>query len=43
MLFRIANREDTDQKQSDLGVRMSRSFWQATSVRNFRSHTVGND
>ena len=43
MLVRIANREDTDQKkQSDLGLRcLSRSFYQATSVGNFRTMTVG--
>ena len=42
----IANREHPDQsaseqKQSDLGLPcLSRPFWQATSVRNFRTFTV---
>ena len=42
MLFRIANREDPDQTaSSDLGLHcLSSSFWQATSVRNFRTFTV---
>ena len=39
MLARIANREDPE---SDLGLHcLSRPFWQATSVRNFRTFTVG--
>ena len=38
---RIANGNDPDQKQSDLCLRcLSRSFWQANSVRNFRTLTV---
>ena len=41
MLIRIANREDPDQKQSDLGLCcLSRPFWQETSVRNFRTFTI---
>ena len=38
----IANKEDPDQKQSDLGLRcLSRLFWQAaTSVQIFRTLTV---
>ena len=43
MLVRIAIMEDLDQmkKQSDLGLCcLSRPFWQATSVRNFRAFTV---
>ena len=41
MLARIANREDPDgKKQSDLGLRcLSRPFWQALSVRDFRTFT----
>ena len=43
MLVRITNRENPDQtaeKQSDLGLRcLSRPFWQATSVQNFRTFT----
>ena len=43
MFVRIANRVDPDQtakllKQSDLGLHcLSRPFWPATSVRNFRA------
>ena len=44
MLVRIAIREDPDQtalEQSDLDLRcLSRLFWQATSVRNFRIFTI---
>ena len=41
MEVRIANREDPDQTASDLGLLyLSRLFWQATSVRNFRIFTV---
>ena len=42
MLARIANREDPDQTASSaLGLPcLSRPFWQATSVRNFRTFTV---
>ena len=45
MLVKIANREGPDQmllkKQSDLGMRcLSRLFWQASSVRIFRTFTV---
>ena len=44
MLVRIANREDPDQtlvKQSDLGLGfLYRPFYQATSVRNFRTFIV---
>ena len=45
MLARIANGEDPDQTaseaQSDLGLHcLSRSFWQATRVRNFRTVTI---
>ena len=43
ILVRIANREDPDRTasedslKSDLGLHcLSRSFWQATSVQNFR-------
>ena len=44
MLVRIANREDPDQTASSdtagLGLYcLSRHFWQATSVRNFRTST----
>ena len=39
MLVRITNREDPD--QSDLGLHcLSRPFWQATSVQNFRTFSV---
>ena len=42
MLVRIANREDRIQKQSDLGLHcLSMLLWQSTSVRNFRTFTVG--
>ena len=40
MLARIANRKDPDQtaSESDLGLHcLSRPFWQATKVRNFRT------
>ena len=47
MPVRIANREDPTlfrlflQKQSDLGLHcLSRPFWQATSVQNFRTSSV---
>ena len=45
MLVRIANREYSDQTassdQSDLGLHcMLGLFWQATSVRNFRTSTI---
>ena len=47
MLVRIANREDPDQtrlllqKQSNLGLPyLSRPFWQAASVQNFRIFTI---
>ena len=41
LLVRIANREDSDPTTSDLDLHcLSRSFWQATSVRNFRAFTV---
>ena len=45
LLVRGANREDPDHtavlKQSDLGLRcLSKPFWQATSVENFRTFTV---
>ena len=45
MLVRVANREDPVrlllQKQSDLGLHcLSRPFWQATSVQNFRTLTI---
>ena len=41
MLVRIANREDPDQTQSDLGLHcLSRPFWLATSVQKFRASTV---
>ena len=41
LLVRIANREDRDQKQSDLGLCcLSVPFWQATSVGNFRTFTI---
>ena len=41
MLIRIGNREDPNQKQSYLGLPcLSRPFWQATSVRKFRSITI---
>ena len=42
MLVRITNREDPDQTaSSDLGLPcLSRPFWQATSVRNFRTFTA---
>ena len=40
MLIRITNREDL-KKQSDLGLHcLSRPFYQAISVRNFRTFTV---
>ena len=39
--YRIANREDPHQKQSDLGLCcFSSLFWQATSVRNFKTVTA---
>ena len=49
MLVRLANREDPDQKQSDLGLQkqsdlgmhcLYRPFCQATSVQNFRTSIV---
>ena len=41
MLVIITNREDPDQKQSDLGLScLSWPFWQATSVQNFRMVNV---
>ena len=41
MLVRIANREDLDQKQSDLGLCcLSVPFWKATSVGNFRTFNI---
>ena len=41
ILVRIANREDPDQTQSDLGLHCSpRPFWQATSIKNFRTYIV---
>ena len=42
MLVRIAKREGPDQKkQFDLGLPcLSRPFWQATSVRNFRTYAI---
>ena len=45
VLVRIANREDPDQtasqKQYNGGLHcLSRPFWQATSVRNFRASTI---
>ena len=45
LLARIANREDPDKlllpKQSDLGLHcISRPFWQATGIQNFRTCTV---
>ena len=44
MLIRIANREDPDQTaSSDMGILMSRPFWQITSVPNFRTLTVSKD
>ena len=45
LLVRIANREDPDlKKKSDLGLLcLSLPFWQATSVPNFRTFTVGSD
>ena len=44
-LVRIANREDLDQisfqKQSKLGLCcLSKPYWQATSVQNFRTITI---
>ena len=39
MLVRMANGEDPDQDLHSL----SRPFWQATSVRNFRIFTVNED
>ena len=44
MLVRIANRDDPDQTASSEAVwsgsaRLSRLFWQASSVRNFRTFT----
>ena len=44
-LVRIANREDLDQTASTEAVRpglpcLPKSFWQATSVQNFRTFTV---
>ena len=42
MFVRIANREDPDQTASDLGLScLSRFFLLASSVRNFRTFTVG--
>ena len=39
MPVRIGNRKDPDQtKQSDL---FAKPYWQATSVRNFRTFTIG--
>ena len=36
----MANRKDPLKKQSDLGLHcLSRPFWQATIVRNFRTST----
>ena len=46
MLVRIVNREDPDQtvsleEQPDQDQHcLSRTFWQATSVRNFRTFTI---
>ena len=42
ILVRIANREDSDQTaSSDLGLPcLSRPFWQATLVRDFRTFTA---
>ena len=45
MLVRIANRKDPDQTASEEAVWsglhcLSRHFWQATSVRNFRTFTI---
>ena len=41
VLRRIANREDLDQTESDLGLHcLTKSFWQANSVQNFRTSTV---
>ena len=45
MLVRISNRQDPDQtassKQSDLGLHwLSRRFWEASSVKNFRTFMV---
>ena len=41
LLVRIANSEDTDQKQSGLVMCwLFKSFWQATSVHNFRTSTI---
>ena len=41
MLVRIANREDPDLKQSDLGLHyLLQPFWEANSVSNFRPSTV---
>ena len=41
MLVRIANREVHDQIQSDVGLHcLSRPFWQALKVQNFRIFTI---
>ena len=41
MFIGIANWEDPDQSASDLGLHcLSRSFWQATSIHNFRTFTI---
>ena len=41
LLVRIANRADPNQKQSDLGLCcLSRPFYQATSIVNFRTFTI---
>ena len=43
MLIRIANREDPDQKQSDVSLScLSKPFWQTPSVPNFRTFTLIN-
>ena len=40
MDVRITNREDPDQTASDPGMHcLSRLFWQATSIQNFRTFT----
>ena len=41
MLVRKANREDPDQKPSDLGLPcLSRLFWRTSTILNFRTFTV---
>ena len=40
MLVRKANMEDSDQTASSVMGCLSRPFWQATSIQNFRPFTI---